>query len=383
MLLLAKGFGEICEKIGIPSVLGYIITGIVAGPMVLKVAQPQDVQIFAQLGILFLLFITGFEQGNIRELMKDIKAIASVSMLGYFIPYAAAMAIGWFFGLTLNQLILLGLLVAATDSGITIKSIASVGKLGTRAGKIMVGVTVMDGLTGLIIFTLIMTYATLGTIDIAGIMHVLASIVAFLAIFIVMHKLVPFVVKYVEYMNVEQAEFSFAFAFVILLAITAEHFGLHGIIGAFLAGVILSDSPMGTTTFLRRISSISLAIFIPLFFIWGGLLLNFEYINPFSFAIVGGVLIANAVAAYLAGMLNNVGKEGSLLMSISMLPRGDINLVLASIAVTAVGRTGEPILTKEVGELFFSTTMLLVLLGAIITAVLLKIFIRKREEKGG
>lgn len=379
LLVGAKLLGEVAERIGLPGVIGYIFAGIIAGPMLLGISTAGDVSAFAQLGIILMLFVTGFEQGNIEELLHNIKAIASVSWIGYFIPYAAAMAVALGFGFTMNQALLLGMIMAATDSGITLKSINSVGKLGTRAGKTMLGVTVMDGTTGLIIFTAIMTYLSVGHLDLFELGHVVLSIIVFLLVFLLIQRFIPMLIDRVEHLTVEQAEFSFAFIFMILIAWLAEVFGMHGIIGAFLAGTVLARSPIAGTNFIEKISSISYGIFVPLFFVWTGLLLDLSSLTLFSFVVVGAVLIANALAAYYSGKINHFSKDDCLLMSISMLPRGDINLILVSIAVTMVGVSGSLIVTPKLGDLMFSTTMLIVLFGAIITAILLKIFIKKEE----
>lgn len=380
LLVGAKLLGEIAERVGLPSVIGYIFAGIIAGPMVLSLSAPTDVQAFAELGIILMLFVTGFEQGNIAELMRSFRAIFTVSTLGYFIPYAAAMAIAIGFGLNFNQALLLGLIMAATDSGITLKSINSVGKLGTRAGKTMLGVTVMDGTMGLIIFTAVMTYLSVGRLDFLEIGFVGLSIISFLLVFMLIQRFIPMLIDRIEHLTVEQAEFSFAFVFMILIAILAEIFGLHGIIGAFLAGTVLARSPIAGTNFIEKISSISYAIFVPLFFVWTGLLLKLEALALMSFVVVGAVLIANALAAYFAGKINHYSEDECLLLGISMLPRGDINLILVSIGVTMVGVNGLLIISPEIGELLFSTAMLIVLMGAIITAILMKLFIKKEES---
>lgn len=381
LLVGAKLLGEVAERIGLPSVIGYIFTGIFAGPMILNISTAADVAAFAELGIILMLFVTGFEQGNIESLVKNFREIFTVSTMGYFIPYAAVMITSMAFGLNFNQALLLGLILSATDSGITIKSINSVGKLGTKAGQTMLGVCVMDGTMGLIIFTAVMTYLSVGRLDLIEIGSVIVAIFAFLFVFFIIQKLVPLLINKIEHLTVEQAEFSFAFIFMILLAIVAEMFGLHGIIGAFLAGTLLARSPIAGTNFIEKISSISYAIFVPLFFVWTGLLLNLQTLTIMAFVVTGAALIANAIGAYYAGKISGFSEEDNLLLSVSMLPRGDINLILVSIGTTMVGVNGQPIVTPEIGASMFSTVMFIVLFGAVITSVLMKIFIKRDGSK--
>jgi Kef-type K+ transport system membrane component KefB len=413
LLILAKILGELCERIGLPSILGYILTGIICGNMVfgyfttnflhpalgpspaldLLNFQSDNIIIFAQLGVILMLFITGFQEGNVEEIIKNRKAIALTSLMGYFTPFLAAVTIGYAFSgylgfdfstfALLNFVLLLGLAVSSTDSSIALKSVMSAGKLNSKPGKLILGVTMMDSIMGLIIFNIVMTYVSLGSVNVIEILRVIAMICVFLLFFIVMERLVPMLVRLVEHMSVEQAEFSFAFIFMILLAVIAEHLGLSGIIGAFLAGIIIGRCPIATTSFVKKLSSISYGIFIPLFFVWTGLLLDFGNLTgtpqlAFALTLIVGVLAANALAAHLAGKLNRFNAQDCRLMSIAMLPRGDINLVIASVAITMT-RGDLNVVPLEIGGFIYSTVMLLILVGMVITFVLLKLFVKTKK----
>ncbi|MBN3037689.1 MAG: cation:proton antiporter [Candidatus Diapherotrites archaeon] len=379
LLIAAKVLGELCERINFPSLLGYIIAGVIAGPMVLNITAAEEIHIFAQLGIILLLFITGFTQGDIQQLLQNKKAIALVSFLGFILPYIGVMVVGLLAGFDFNTLLFFALVFSATDSGITLKSLASTGRMASRAGRVILGVTVADGVVGLIIFTAIMTYLSIGGIDVFPMVNVLVSVGIFLVFFVIMQRAVPWLVDRLDSLTVEEAHFSFAFIFMILLALVAEHFGLDGIVGAFLAGVILSRSQIGRTEFIQKLSSASYAIFIPLFFVWTGLLLNLEYLTLLSFVMVAVALIANAIGAYAAGRLCSMPDEDSILMAITLLPRGDINLVIATIGLTMVNIHGESIVPPELGQLIYSSAMLLILVAAVATPIMLRLLIKKKE----
>ncbi len=376
LLVAAKLFGEASERVGFPSVLGYILAGVIAGPMLLNLAGPADIAVFAELGIILMLFVTGFQQGNVDELMKDFPAIMRVSLLGFIFPFIAALIVGFAFSIPLDYLLLLALIVSATDSGITIRSIASVNMLATRAGKIMLGVTVSDGMMGLIAFTAVITYLRIGGIDLFEIASVIAMIAVFMGMFLAMQRVVPWLVEKIEHLSVEQAEFSFAFVFMIAVGLLAEQFGLHGIVGAFLAGTLLARSEIGKSQFINKISSISYAIFIPLFFVWTGLLLNLGDITLMSFVLVFGALAANAIGAYWASKMNGMNENECVMTALTMLPRGDVNLIIASIGVTLLDLNGNLVLPQAMGELFYSSAMLLVIMAALITFVGLKLFVK-------
>jgi len=377
LLVGAKLLGEVAERIGLPSVIGYIFAGVAAGPLFLNVAAPGDVYAFAELGIILMLFVTGFEQGNIAELLKNFRPIAAVSSFGYFLTYAAVVLVSLWAGLSFGQAILFGLILASTDLGISIEGITSAGKMGTHAGRTMLGVGVLDSAGGLLIFTLVMTYLSAGGFDPVSMGFVLLSIVAFLAMFMVLQRFVPAMIEQIEHMTVEQAEFSFAFVFMLFLAFMAQVFGLHGIIGAFLAGALLAHSPIAGTNFIDKISSISYAIFVPLFFVWTGLLLDFSALTEVSFIMAGAILVTTAIGAYTAARLCGFSDDEGVLMGIALLPRGDINLIIASIGITTIGVGGQLLVPPAVGGFMFSSTMLIVLFAAVLTAVLMKIFVKR------
>ena len=376
LLVGAKLLGEVAERIGLPSVIGYIFAGVFAGPQFLNLATAGEVFAFAELGIILMLFVTGFKQGNIAELLKNFRAIATVSSFGYFFSYAAVVLVSLWAGMSFDQAILFGLILASTDLGISIEGITSAGKMGTHAGRTMLGVGVLDSAAGLLIFTLVMTYLSFGGFDPVSMGFVLLSIVAFLAMFMVLQRFVPAMIEQIEHLTVEQAEFSFAFVFMLFLAFMAQLFGLHGIIGAFLAGALLAHSPIAGTNFIEKISSISYAIFVPLFFVWTGLLLDFSALTEVSFIMAGAVLVTTAIGAYAAARLCSFSDDEGVLMGIALLPRGDINLIIASIGITTIGVGGQLLVPPDVGGFMFSSTMLIVLFAAVVTAVLMKIFVK-------
>jgi len=374
LLVTAKLFGELCERIGFPSLLGYISAGIIAGPMFFNIATPEDIHVFAELGIILLLFITGFTQGDVRQLIANKKAIALVSFLGFMLPYLMVLCFMPLLGFTFNQMLFFALVLAATDSGITLKSLASTGRMADRVGRVVLGVTVADGLFGLAIFTGIMSYLYMGAFDFFQMGKVLFLIILFLGVFILLQKIIPWVVRQIKHLTVEEASFSFAFVFMLFLAIVAKFFGLDGIIGAFLAGMILSRSALFETNFIKKISSASYSIFIPLFFVWTGLLLNIKSVVLIQVALVFGVLLANAIGAFVAGKVCGMKTKENIIMACTLLPRGDINLVIATIGLSMVGMTGELIIAPGPGEFIYSTTMILIVTGAVVTPLLLKIF---------
>jgi Kef-type K+ transport system membrane component KefB len=378
LLVGAKLLGEVAQRLGLPSLAGYVAAGIAAGPIGIGLASEEAVRPFAELGAIMLLFITGFEQGNIRQLFEERGAILLTSGLGYFFPFLAALVVGLAFGFPFAALLLLMVAVASTDSSTTIRTVASIGRLASRPGRILLGVVVSDSITSLMVLTTVVTFLTVGGVSLASVAQTVLLVILFLALFMLLQRFVPKLVEAVEHLTVEQAEFSFAFVFMIVLAVAAQLFGLHGVVGAFLAGVLLSHSPMSGTGLIEKLSAISYAIFIPLFFAWTGLLLDASAISLFSFVLAGAVLIANVLGVYFASRIAGLPDDDAVTSGIAMLPRGDINLVVAAIGLTLVDAAGRAVLPARVAEELYSSVILLILFSLVITALLLRVFVRRK-----
>jgi len=374
MLGLAKLLGEMCERVSVPNVLGYMATGIILGPMVLGSVSHDvpEIKLFAELGLIFLIFLTGFKEGNLSEMMNHKRSIVSVSALGYIFPFVVSFAIAMYFGWSIAAALILVLAVSATDIGVTVKTMLDMGRLNTPLGRTMLGVTILDGIVGLIVFTIAIAYIVAGNIGGFEFLKVIASILFFFLFFFIIRRVVPKIVQKVGFFSVEESQFAFAFVFILGLAITAELFGLHGIIGAFLAGMLLSRSSLADTDFISKLSTMSYAIFIPLFFVWTGLLVNVSKFTVFPLVIIVGVLSANFVGAYIGGFIGGMKTHDRFSMAFGMFPRGGINIAIASIGITLIDSAGNPIVNGELGSTLFSTVMLLIVVSVIVGSLLLK-----------
>jgi Kef-type K+ transport system membrane component KefB len=385
LLATAKILGEICERVSLPSVLGYISTGIVYGflfnnygplmGLTEPLAKPSDPVLFffAQLGAILLLFTTGFREGDIHKLLGQKRAIVTISILGYAFPFITTFLIGSYFGLPFGQLLVLMLVVSATDIGTTVKTLIDLHEVTTKIGRTLLGVTIIDGFIGLIMFTFVITFITTSQVGWSEVMLVASSMFLFLVIFIIMQKVAPKIIDKTGTLAIEEAQFAFAFIFILFLAIIAESFGLHGIIGAFLAGIILSRSSIVETDFIEKLSAVSYAIFVPLFFVWTGLLLNIPSLSIFSGIIIIGVLVSNFLGASLGSFLSGIrDKKDVISVGLGMLPRGGINLVIATIGIKLV--------SEETGNLILATVMLLIIASIVVAPALLRGILKRERE---
>jgi Kef-type K+ transport system membrane component KefB len=391
LLLLAKILGELAEKIGFPSLLGEVIAGIILGPQLLNMlGGTQFFQSLAEIGIIFLIFMAGFEHGSIKELLKYKNTSILISALGSSIPIIAVIFFSLSQGFNLITSFFLAVALGATSMGVSLRSLIGVGEIDSKIGKTVIGSLVLNDITGLILLTLVVSYAEISTGGggniLLQVLKVIVYILLFFAIlytcFMYLPKLTTRFIKF----RVEEAQFSLAIIIVLLLAWAATTFGLSSIIGAFFAGIILSRSPVfDNHSFLQKITSISYGLFVPVFFAYTGSLLDFQ---GFSVNIIRALTFLALITtvqigcAFIAAKLNRYTTREGLITGIGMMPYGEVTLVVMSALIVLSKAKPEFFLGQDIMGLFASV-LLLIMMSIILTPTLMKAvnFIFRKEAE--
>lgn len=301
-LLLFASFiiGEVFERIGIESIIGYIVTGLVLGPSILDMIQPETVRGFATIGASLVLFQAGLREENVVEIFRHRKGLqlglgvlagSFVFILGLllvfgetFLPYES-----------LTAFVYLALGYAIVDIGVPSKIMLSKGLLRSETGKYTVKSSVINVTVGLLALTgLVIINSSVSTLFMK-----VGGIIAFAVVFYLMHEFIHRIDDYIIMMEETEAQFAITFALLLGLSYATEVIGLSTVLGAFFAGILVSRSEFSDSrAFQEKIQAIGLGLFIPIFFAWFGLGLNIESI------------IANIEAATFLFVLSTVSKFG-------------------------------------------------------------------------
>jgi Kef-type K+ transport system membrane component KefB len=348
MLVAAKLLGELAERFGQPAVLGELFAGVLLGGSVLGIVPAEGpageiVHVFAELGVLLLLFEIGLET-DLREMFRVGTASLSVAAVGVTLPFILGFLYWAYFphaasggttDLTMAA-IFVGATLTATSVGITARVLSDLGQMRTQEAKIIIGAAVIDDVLGLVILTVVSGMAAGASVSVFGIARVLAVAVGFLVIAVLVGRYAaPKLFDLVVRMRVRYVLLVFAVAFALGLSALAALVGSALIIGAFAAGVILS----GTNQFdtieheVRPVAS----IFTPLFFVSVGAAINLSLLDPTREG-AGGLLGVAAVLTVLA----IVGKFAAgwaapwvrfrrSVVGVGMIPRGEVGLIFADI----------------------------------------------------
>jgi Kef-type K+ transport system membrane component KefB len=354
MLLVGKFAGEAFERLRQPAVIGELLAGIVLGAGVLKVipTAPDDpltgvFRLLAQLGVVVLLFEIGLET-DLKAMLRDGPAAGAVAVVGVIVPFALGFLYwrsGWHgYEHTVSDpfstAIFVGATLTATSVGITARVLKDLRALQTLEARLILGAAVIDDVLGLVILGVASALAAGTAFTVHGALRGLgvAVVFLFLALWIGV-RIAPRLFGLVDRMRVRGMLLVTAFAFLLLLCVLAERAGTALIIGAFAAGLILSETNQ-FDVIEERVKPLA-DVFTPIFFLSIGAAVDVRMWNPFvaenrQTLAIALVLLAIALIGKLAsGWAVPWRRFNRRAVGIGMAPRGEVGLIFAQLGLAA------------------------------------------------
>ena len=330
----AKLLAEIFERLGQPGIVGEILAGVLIGPQVLGWLAPSEfLRTLSDLGVMFLLFRVGLEV-KASELMKVGGTALLVAVAGVVVPFFAGWGICALWGEPRLESIFTGAAMVATSVGITAQVLASHGLLDKRASRIILTAAVVDDVLGLIVLALVSGMAR-GAINYLGIG--LTAVLALGFTFLVA-RFGTRTVRHVMprmHARLRLAESAFALAMTLLFALSvlAVYAGVAAIVGAFLAGMALSETAEGRVTDLTNGVA---ELLVPFFLVGIGLHFDLSaFAGAGTLALAGVLLVAAVLSKFLAcgAAALGMGRTDAIRVGVGMVPRGEVGMVVAQIGL--------------------------------------------------
>lgn len=366
VLLAAKAGDEVFKRIGQPAIIGEILAGVLVGPAVLGwVEVGETVEVFAELGAVFLLFWVGLETR-----LEDIGAVGRtaglVGILGVVLPFAGGAGFAAAVGESREVVVFSGAALVATSVGITSAVLAELGLVSSAPGRTVLGAAVVDDILAMLILGVAVGLAAEGGADFTSLAVSAVLAVAFVVFFALggtrFMQRRPGVLKAPRF---AESPLLPAVLLCLGLAALAAQIGLAAIIGAFLAGMMVAETREQHP--IEEEVAPLYAFFPPFFFAFIGLQLDLDaYLDAETLGLLAAVT-AIAVATKFAGAwlgALGLGRREAAIVGIGMVPRGEVGIVIAGIAI-AEGAVSDQFFAVVVGMSVLTTLVAPPLLRAL------------------
>lgn len=368
LLLTATVIGaQIAASFKQPTVLGQLLAGIIIGPAVLNLAHHSHlIEALATVGVIFLMFLAGLET-DIAEFKRVGKASAYTAAGGVLLPFPGGYLTGHFFGLPDNTSIFLGLLLCATSVSISVSTLRELNMLRSKEGATILGAAVLDDV--LVMIMLAFVLSLLGTGGTASIsLVILKKVVFFGGAILIGYKILPTVIKKASGMAIPESLTVNSLVICLGFAAFSEIAGVAAIIGAYVAGLMLSLT-LYRDELMLKIDTVAYSFFVPIFFVSIGLSATVTNLSEhlwFILVLSTVAILTKWCGAALGAILAGYSWRRSAGIGAGMISRGEVALILAGIGLAG------GLMDQEL----FTPIIIMILSTTLATPLLLKMFLK-------
>jgi len=353
------------NKLNLPSIIGFIVTGVLIGPSFLKVITSfEGINQLAEIGVALLLFTIGIEISfnNFIKNFKEILLIGSFQVLG---TTAIGFLSGVIFGFNIQQSIFLGFLITQSSSSIILKMLSDRDEIETPHGKITTGVLVFQDL---MVLPMMLLIPILGVSEQASIIEILyrifISLVLILAIFFIARFLMPHLLFQLIQIQMRDVFIIGVMVLSFGIAFITQMLGLSFAIGAFIAGLIISETDY-THQVIGDIKPFK-EVFTSFFFISFGMFLNFnDLISRLSdnLILIISIIVLKALIMIIIVLISKYPFRIALLTGIYLAQIGEFSFVMLL--------KGEEysLLNESISKQFISISILTMLISPILLKI--------------
>ena len=365
VLIVVAGLagGIVARALGLPLLVGYVAAGVAVGPHTAgpTITNVEDIEVLAEIGVALLLFALGLEVS-----FRDLRAVQRIALIGGPLQVVVTAAFGTWLGqsvagMPLNDAIWFGAMISLSSTMVVLKTLAATGTLSTLASRVMIGLLVVQDLA---VVPILIVLPQLGATDGVGGRLLQATLVAsgfLLVMVLVGTRLLPMMLRRVVGWGSRELFLVAVVAAGVGVGAIAQQLGLSFAIGAFIAGVILSESELSHQA-LSDVGPLR-DIFGLLFFVSVGMLFDPAFVIAHAgqvallvVAIVAGKSLIFGVLARGFGYRNMAPS----IIGLGLSQIGEFSFVLAR-----TGRAGN-FITKDTYDLALTCTVLSMALSPLV-----------------
>lgn len=325
----------IFTRIRVPAIIGYLITGIIAGPYLLKlISSPENVEVMAEIGVILLMFTIGLEF-SLNHLLNIRKVVFLGGFMQLLLTATMAMLAARVFHFEWTESLFVGFLTALSSTAVVMKLLQERSELTTHYGKTIVGILIFQDiiLIPLLLFTPMLGGAT------ADVGHdllilMLKTIGIMFFIWVGTKWLMPWLLHLIAMTRSQELFLMSLLLICLAVAMLTHQLGMSLAFGAFLAGLMISDTEYSHSAFGNLIPFKD--VFTSFFFVSIGMLLDLGFVAEHPWLVIGTVLLVIVLKAFVAGMTAfSLGHTffGTVVVGLSLAQVGEFSFILAGLGL--------------------------------------------------
>ena len=327
LILVGCLLGELAQRLGQPAVIGQLLGGIVLGPSVFGALWPEAqhwlfpnaatqrgmLDAVTQLGVLMLLLMTGMDT-NLAVVHRVRRAAVSVSLFGIGLPFIGGVALGVYLpaallpapGARLLTALFLGTALSISSVKIVATVIRQLKFKHRRVGQVLLASAVFDDTLGWIVLAVVIGLARHGVIDFSVLGRTLIGAMLFLTLsFALGRRAVTFLIRWPnDHLRSDMAAVTTILLIMSSFALATNALGLHTALGAFIAGMLVGQSPILTGHIDAQLRGLITALFMPVFFGLAGLSADLGvFRQSLLYSWVAGIILVASIGKFAGAML--------------------------------------------------------------------------------
>jgi Kef-type K+ transport system membrane component KefB/nucleotide-binding universal stress UspA family protein len=383
LMITGRLLGELMLRLRQPAVMGQLIAGLVLGPSLFGFLLP-DLQhalfpknpdqkamldAVSQFGILMLLLLTGMET-DLKLVRQTGRASVLASLMGIIVPFICGVTLGEFLpdsilpdpGKRLITALFLGTALSIASVKIVAMVVREMHFMRRTVGQVILASAIIDDSVGWIIVSIIFSLALHGSVEAGSLATSIVGTLAFMvASLTVGRRAVFFIIRWVNDNFV--SEFAVITAILLIMgamALITHAIGVHTVLGAFVAGILVGESPILTKHIDEQLRGIITAFFAPVFFGVAGLSADLTVLGDPTVALltIGLIIIASIGkfgGAFLGAELGGLTRREGFALACGMNARGSTEVIIATVGLS-MGALNQNLFTMIVAMAVLTTT---------------------------
>ena len=330
-VVIALGGGLVAHALRQPPILGYLVAGMLIGPFTPGfIGDREEIAGLAEVGVIFLMFALGIEFS-----LKELGRVKGVALLGTTLQIALTIAAGVGLGVALGWPLLQGLffgaIIAISSTMVILKILIDRGEIASNHGRVLLGMLIVQDLVVVMLMVLLPKLAAdAQTATIEVVLATVRALVFVGATLFLGTRVVPRLMARVERLNSSELFLLTAVALALGSAALSAWLGLSPALGAFLAGLLLTETEFDQRVIAEVVPMRNL--FATLFFVSVGMLIDPGFILDNLLAVAGMalfIIVVKALVTLVATLPFGLGGRATVFVSLGMIQIGEFSYLLA------------------------------------------------------